>query len=60
MIYQDALSSLNPSMTIAGAAQAFTPAAPRTPEQLRELVNLTPERTLRPPHERVRRHRNAC
>ena len=53
MIYQDALSSLNPAMTIRAQLKQFTRrGGTRTPEQLLELVNLDPHRTLRSyPHE---------
>ncbi len=53
MIYQDALSSLNPAMTIRSQLKQFTKrGGTRTPEELLELVNLDPERTLRSyPHE---------
>jgi peptide/nickel transport system permease protein len=53
MIYQDALSSLNPGMTIKAQLKQFTRrGGTRTPAELLELVNLDPERTLRSyPHE---------
>jgi peptide/nickel transport system permease protein len=53
MIYQDALSSLNPAMTIKAQLRQFTRrGGTRTPAELLELVNLDPERTLRSyPHE---------
>ncbi len=53
MIYQDALSSLNPAMTIRGQLKQFTRrGGSRTPEDRLELVNLDPGRTLRSyPHE---------
>jgi peptide/nickel transport system permease protein len=53
MIYQDALSSLNPAMTIRSQLKQFTRrGGTRTPTELLELVNLDPERTLRAyPHE---------
>ncbi|WP_158840043.1 dipeptide/oligopeptide/nickel ABC transporter permease/ATP-binding protein [Saccharothrix deserti] len=53
MIYQDALSSLNPAMTIRAQLKQFTRrGGTRTPEELLELVNLDPQRTLRSyPHE---------
>jgi peptide/nickel transport system permease protein len=53
MIYQDALSSLNPAMTIRAQLKQFTRrGGTRTPSQLLELVNLDPGRTLRSyPHE---------
>ncbi|RII17220.1 Oligopeptide transport ATP-binding protein OppD [Streptomyces sp. YIM 130001] len=53
MIYQDALSSLNPAMTIrAQLKQVVSRGGRRTPAELLELVGLDPERTLRSyPHE---------
>ncbi|WP_020658461.1 dipeptide/oligopeptide/nickel ABC transporter permease/ATP-binding protein [Amycolatopsis benzoatilytica] len=53
MVYQDALSSLNPAMTIRAQLKQFTRrGGTRTPEELLELVNLDPGRTLRSyPHE---------
>jgi peptide/nickel transport system permease protein len=53
MIYQDALSSLNPAMTIHAQLKQFTRrGGTRTPAELLELVNLDPGRTLRSyPHE---------
>jgi len=53
MIYQDALSSLNPAMTIRAQLKQFARrGGTRTPQQLLELVNLEPGRTLRSyPHE---------
>ncbi|WP_116111745.1 dipeptide/oligopeptide/nickel ABC transporter permease/ATP-binding protein [Amycolatopsis ruanii] len=53
MIYQDALSSLNPAMTIHAQLKQFTRrGGTRTPRELVELVNLDPDRTLRAyPHE---------
>ena len=53
MIYQDALSSLNPSMTIKAQMKQLTKrGGTRTAEDLLELVGLEPERTLRSyPHE---------
>ncbi|WP_043840810.1 dipeptide/oligopeptide/nickel ABC transporter permease/ATP-binding protein [Amycolatopsis taiwanensis] len=53
MIYQDALSSLNPAMTIRAQLKQFTRrGGTRSPAELLELVNLDPERTLRSyPHE---------
>lgn len=53
MIYQDALSSLNPAMTIAAQLKQFIRRdGTRTATELMELVNLDPERTLRAyPHE---------
>ncbi|SNS63852.1 peptide/nickel transport system permease protein [Actinomadura meyerae] len=53
MIYQDALSSLNPAMTIRAQLRQLTRrGGTRTPAELLELVGLDPERTLRAyPHE---------
>ncbi|HWD81487.1 MAG TPA: dipeptide/oligopeptide/nickel ABC transporter permease/ATP-binding protein [Kribbella sp.] len=53
MIYQDALSSLNPAMTIrAQLKQLVKRGGRRTPAELLELVGLDPERTLTSyPHE---------
>ncbi|GAA3523820.1 dipeptide/oligopeptide/nickel ABC transporter permease/ATP-binding protein [Amycolatopsis ultiminotia] len=53
MVYQDALSSLNPAMTIRAQLKQFTRrGGTRTPAELLELVNLDPGRTLRAyPHE---------
>ncbi|TDV47832.1 dipeptide/oligopeptide/nickel ABC transporter permease/ATP-binding protein [Actinophytocola oryzae] len=53
MVYQDALSSLNPAMTIRAQLRQFTRrGGTRTPAELLELVNLDPQRTLRSyPHE---------
>ncbi len=53
MIYQDALSSLNPAMTIrAQLKQVVRRGGRRTPAELLELVGLDPGRTLRSyPHE---------
>jgi peptide/nickel transport system permease protein len=53
MVYQDALSSLNPSMTVgAQLKQLARRGGTRTPAELMELVNLDPGRTLRSyPHE---------
>ncbi|MHA5049312.1 dipeptide/oligopeptide/nickel ABC transporter permease/ATP-binding protein [Streptomyces sp. SD15] len=53
MIYQDALSSLNPAMTIrAQLKQLVRRGGTRTATELLELVGLDPERTLRSyPHE---------
>jgi peptide/nickel transport system permease protein len=53
MIYQDALSSLNPAMTIRAQLKQFLRrGGTRSPEELLELVNLDPQRTLRSyPHE---------
>ncbi|MEU6093632.1 dipeptide/oligopeptide/nickel ABC transporter permease/ATP-binding protein [Streptomyces sp. NPDC047079] len=53
MIYQDALSSLNPAMTIrAQLRQVVRRGGRRSPAELLSLVGLDPERTLRSyPHE---------
>ncbi|MGW5062363.1 dipeptide/oligopeptide/nickel ABC transporter permease/ATP-binding protein [Streptomyces sp. NPDC004096] len=53
MIYQDALSSLNPAMTVrAQLKQVVRRGGRRSPAQLLALVGLDPERTLRSyPHE---------
>ncbi|GAA5196061.1 dipeptide/oligopeptide/nickel ABC transporter permease/ATP-binding protein [Rugosimonospora acidiphila] len=53
MIYQDALSSLNPSMTIkAQLKQVIRAGGTRSARQLLELVGLDPDRTLSSyPHE---------
>ncbi|MFF5470122.1 dipeptide/oligopeptide/nickel ABC transporter permease/ATP-binding protein [Streptomyces achromogenes] len=53
MVYQDALSSLNPAMTIrAQLRQLVRRGGRRTPAELLSLVGLDPERTLRSyPHE---------
>ncbi|MER5787041.1 dipeptide/oligopeptide/nickel ABC transporter permease/ATP-binding protein [Streptomyces sp. NPDC001980] len=53
MVYQDALSSLNPSMTInAQLKQLVRRGGHRTPAELLTLVGLDPTRTLRSyPHE---------
>ncbi|MBB4071712.1 peptide/nickel transport system permease protein [Canibacter oris] len=53
MIYQDALSSLNPSMLIRSQMKQLTKrGGTRSAEELLELVGLDPERTLRSyPHE---------
>src|SRR5439155_16381650 len=53
MIYQDALSSLNPAMTIKAQLGQFTRrGGTRQPEELLDLVGLDPQRTLRAyPHE---------
>ncbi|WP_433450213.1 dipeptide/oligopeptide/nickel ABC transporter permease/ATP-binding protein [Streptomyces sp. CA-142005] len=53
MVYQDALSSLNPAMTIrAQLKQLVRREGRRSPRELMELVGLDPERTLRSyPHE---------
>ncbi|MFF4038708.1 dipeptide/oligopeptide/nickel ABC transporter permease/ATP-binding protein [Streptomyces sp. NPDC001816] len=53
MVYQDALSSLNPAMTIrAQLKQLVRRGGHRTPHELLSLVGLDPDRTLRSyPHE---------
>ncbi|MEU9985224.1 dipeptide/oligopeptide/nickel ABC transporter permease/ATP-binding protein [Streptomyces sp. NPDC048045] len=53
MVYQDALSSLNPAMTIrAQLKQLVRRGGRRSPRELLALVGLDPERTLRSyPHE---------
>ncbi|MFH8340636.1 dipeptide/oligopeptide/nickel ABC transporter permease/ATP-binding protein [Streptomyces sp. AM6-12] len=53
MVYQDALSSLNPAMTIrAQLGQLVRRGGRRSPAELLALVGLDPERTLRSyPHE---------
>ncbi|MCO5967401.1 dipeptide/oligopeptide/nickel ABC transporter permease/ATP-binding protein [Actinoallomurus soli] len=53
MVYQDALSSLNPAMTIRAQLRQFTRrGGTRTPAELLGLVGLDPDRTLRSyPHE---------
>ncbi|MEU6256396.1 dipeptide/oligopeptide/nickel ABC transporter permease/ATP-binding protein [Streptomyces sp. NPDC047043] len=53
MIYQDALSSLNPAMTIrAQLKQVVRRGGRRTPAELLTMVGLDPDRTLRSyPHE---------
>ncbi|MEV0633753.1 dipeptide/oligopeptide/nickel ABC transporter permease/ATP-binding protein [Streptomyces sp. NPDC050619] len=53
MVYQDALSSLNPAMTIRSQLkQVVRRGGHRTPAELLTLVGLDPERTLRSyPHE---------
>ncbi|KAA9152659.1 dipeptide/oligopeptide/nickel ABC transporter permease/ATP-binding protein [Amycolatopsis acidicola] len=53
MVYQDALSSLNPAMTINAQLRQFLKrGGTRTATELLELVNLDPQRTLRAyPHE---------
>ncbi|WP_040283533.1 dipeptide/oligopeptide/nickel ABC transporter permease/ATP-binding protein [Tessaracoccus massiliensis] len=53
MVYQDALSSLNPSMLIRSQmAQLTKRGGQRTAEELLELVGLDPDRTLKSyPHE---------
>jgi peptide/nickel transport system permease protein len=53
MIYQDALSSLNPSMLVRAQLRQLTRrGGTRTAEDLLELVGLDPERTLKSyPHE---------
>ncbi|POX64060.1 ABC transporter [Streptomyces sp. Ru62] len=53
MVYQDALSSLNPAMTVrAQLKQLVRRGGGRGPRELMELVGLDPDRTLRScPHE---------
>ncbi|MEU4425734.1 dipeptide/oligopeptide/nickel ABC transporter permease/ATP-binding protein [Actinoplanes sp. NPDC024001] len=53
MVYQDALSSLNPSVLVGTQLKQLTSrGGTRTPAELLELVNLSPERTLKSyPHE---------
>lgn len=53
MVYQDALSSLNPAMTVrAQLKQLVRRGGRRGPRELMELVGLDPDRTLRSyPHE---------
>ena len=53
MVYQDALSSLNPSVLVGKQLGRLTSrGGTRTPSELLELVGLSPERTLRSyPHE---------
>jgi peptide/nickel transport system permease protein len=53
MVYQDALSSLNPSMLIRTQLnQLLKRGGERTPEEMLELVRLDPKRTLKSyPHE---------
>ncbi|RKE17716.1 dipeptide/oligopeptide/nickel ABC transporter permease/ATP-binding protein [Streptomyces sp. TLI_171] len=53
MVYQDALSSLNPSVLVGRQLRQLTSrGGTRTPAELLELVGLSPERTLRSyPHE---------
>ncbi|MDI3422219.1 dipeptide/oligopeptide/nickel ABC transporter permease/ATP-binding protein [Streptomyces luteolus] len=53
MVYQDAMSSLNPSVLIGTQLKRLTSrGGTRTPAELLELVGLSPERTLRSyPHE---------
>ncbi|GGY63114.1 ABC transporter [Streptomyces olivaceoviridis] len=53
MVYQDALSSLNPAMTVrAQLKQLVRRGGGRGPHELMELVGLDPDRTLRSyPHE---------
>ncbi|MFJ2088754.1 dipeptide/oligopeptide/nickel ABC transporter permease/ATP-binding protein [Streptomyces sp. NPDC087901] len=53
MVYQDALSSLNPSVLVGTQLKQLTSrGATKTPDELLELVGLSPERTLRSyPHE---------
>ncbi|WP_228985595.1 ATP-binding cassette domain-containing protein, partial [Streptomyces sp. DH12] len=48
MVYQDAMSSLNPSVLIGTQLKWLTSrGGTRTPAELLELVGLSPERTLR-------------
>ncbi|MDI3405684.1 dipeptide/oligopeptide/nickel ABC transporter permease/ATP-binding protein [Streptomyces cavernicola] len=53
MVYQDAMSSLNPSVLIGTQLRRLTSrGGTRTPAELLDLVGLSPERTLRSyPHE---------
>ncbi|MBO0915132.1 dipeptide/oligopeptide/nickel ABC transporter permease/ATP-binding protein [Streptomyces laculatispora] len=53
MVYQDALSSLNPSVLVGTQLKQLTSrGAAKTPAELLDLVGLAPERTLRSyPHE---------
>ncbi|MFE2276644.1 dipeptide/oligopeptide/nickel ABC transporter permease/ATP-binding protein [Streptomyces sp. NPDC059454] len=53
MVYQDAMSSLNPSVLVGTQLKRLTSrGGTRTPAELLELVGLSPERTLRSyPHE---------
>ncbi|CAM5337797.1 dipeptide/oligopeptide/nickel ABC transporter permease/ATP-binding protein [Streptomyces pilosus] len=53
MVYQDAMSSLNPSVLIGTQLKRLTSrGGTRTPAELLDLVGLSPERTLRSyPHE---------
>ncbi|SFL03975.1 oligopeptide/dipeptide ABC transporter, ATP-binding protein, C-terminal domain-containing protein [Streptosporangium canum] len=53
MVYQDAMSSLNPSVLVGTQLRQLTRrGGTRTPEELLELVGLDPRRTLRSyPHE---------
>ncbi|MEJ7138253.1 dipeptide/oligopeptide/nickel ABC transporter permease/ATP-binding protein [Amphibiibacter pelophylacis] len=53
MIYQDALSSLNPAMTVRAQLQQFiSRGGQRSAQELLELVHLDPQRTLNAfPHE---------
>ncbi|MEV0744353.1 dipeptide/oligopeptide/nickel ABC transporter permease/ATP-binding protein [Streptomyces sp. NBC_01220] len=53
MVYQDALSSLNPSVLVGTQLRQLTSrGGTKTPAELLELVGLSPERTLRSyPHE---------
>ncbi|MGW4808562.1 oligopeptide/dipeptide ABC transporter ATP-binding protein [Kitasatospora sp. NPDC004272] len=53
MVYQDALSSLNPSVLVGRQLRQLTSrGGTKTPAELLELVGLSPERTLRSyPHE---------
>ena len=57
MVYQDALSSLNPSMLIrTQMAQLSARGGTRSAEELLELVGLDPKRTLRSASARSHRH----
>nr|WP_269330185.1 dipeptide/oligopeptide/nickel ABC transporter permease/ATP-binding protein [Kineosporia babensis] len=53
MVYQDALSSLNPALTVRSQLKQVTRrGGRRSPQELLQLVGLDPERTLRAyPHE---------
>ncbi|MFI7011100.1 dipeptide/oligopeptide/nickel ABC transporter permease/ATP-binding protein [Streptomyces sp. NPDC050145] len=53
MVYQDAMSSLNPSVLVGAQLKRLTSrGGTRTPAELLDLVGLSPERTLRSyPHE---------
>ncbi len=53
MVYQDALSALNPAIKVGGQLrQLVRRGGKRSPEELMRLVGLDPERTLAPyPHE---------
>lgn len=62
MVYQDALSSLNPSMLISAQMKQLTKrGGTRSAEELLELVGLDPKRTLESyPHELSGRPASAC